>query len=462
MGILKSLKNIVGILSIPIFFNVCAILSKTSMRVLYPSAHHDRFIHSIGTYHLATLAFKAILNNSQELIEENVAKDDIIGLENTFIVACLMHDCAHAPFSHTCEKFYDIPKGRLDKAIIELFKDKDNFESDYNYCSPAPHEKASALLLNERFGKVLADDFSADPLLAARMIIGCRYRSANSFINMFNNCLIQLLNGNAIDVDKLDYICRDTWASGVNNVTIDTNRLLSSLFINKDADHLQLVFDKSSMSVIQNVVNGRNFLFQWIYAHHKVRYDQYLLEKAIISTAKKLDKTDGDFVLEEIFSLDALTSPKTINKQFSFFLPTDGDIISLMKYFTKEIPAVNEWLQRNHSRKPLWKTYAEFHLHFQNISEDDIDVIKSKAEDCLNNFLSEKEIPEKVIVLNATPSLARIKSNELFIGINGSSVSYTEIFGEANIPKVESFYVYVPTDAILYKNDLIRRLKKLA
>ena len=79
-------------------------IEQTSMRSLYPGARHDRFIHSLGVYHLGCKAVARI----EEVLPHRLK--DLTCWPNyraTFEIACLMHDCGHAPFSHTCEKYYN-------------------------------------------------------------------------------------------------------------------------------------------------------------------------------------------------------------------------------------------------------------------------------------------------------------------------------------------------------------------
>ena len=80
-------------------------IEQTSMRVLYPSAHHDRFSHSLGTYHLGKKAFDYFVKNIETDLSISVTNKDVI--ENSFLVACLLHDVGHSPFSHTFEKFFE-------------------------------------------------------------------------------------------------------------------------------------------------------------------------------------------------------------------------------------------------------------------------------------------------------------------------------------------------------------------
>lgn len=89
-------------------------IEQTSMRDLYPSAHHDRFIHSIGTYYIGQMMgeqikknnfdFNDLLNKANILNSEGESK--INSVIKNFEVACLLHDCGHAPFSHTFENCF--------------------------------------------------------------------------------------------------------------------------------------------------------------------------------------------------------------------------------------------------------------------------------------------------------------------------------------------------------------------
>ncbi len=87
-------------------------------------------------------------------------------------------------------------------------------------------------MLKEYSEAVKSND--GDPLLAARMILGCIYENPISVLDKFKNKLIGLLNGTGFDVDSVDYIQRDTWTSGVSNVNIDFHRLFSSIMIKPD------------------------------------------------------------------------------------------------------------------------------------------------------------------------------------------------------------------------------------
>ena len=123
----------------PIFQRL-RLIEQTSMRWLFPGARHDRFIHSLGVFHLASRIYESIkLNVQDEEIKELLEKTNI---ESTFRVASLMHDCGHSPFSHTFEKYYNKNADRIIKEAEENgdVDFGDDVPRDENG-DPAPYEK---------------------------------------------------------------------------------------------------------------------------------------------------------------------------------------------------------------------------------------------------------------------------------------------------------------------------------
>lgn len=267
------------IIDTPIFQRLRQI-EQTSMRALYPSAHHDRFVHSIGVYHLGKSAFKGLQNN---IFSKNIYTDHRDFWEKygaCFELACLLHDCGHSPMSHSFEycylKYSDADdclskKNRLLDSMVCFLDDSSSDEYTakiIEQCNRditkyfekpkkiAPHEMVSAILVSEYFGKkpdenspsiiekVLSEMLGAELstlelaeyiIFIQRAIIGLEYSDYESATEQqrtlmsFKNCLISLLNGNFFDVDKLDYIIRDTVEAGTNNISIDIPRILNAL-----------------------------------------------------------------------------------------------------------------------------------------------------------------------------------------------------------------------------------------
>lgn len=233
-------------------------IEQTSMRPLYPAARHDRFIHSLGVYHLGCRAFDALRSDApKELCQASDDAERNRWWERwrlSFTMACLLHDCAHAPFSHTLEKYYDLTpseKSRgwnLNQELLDaLSKEDKDFCTDgtkYGRLVGAPHERMSSLVLIKYFREHLKRIFATyenqhkidggltgeDLAFMVRAIIGCRYQQRHDPLASFKNCLIGLLNSSTLfDVDGLDYSVRDTYNSGVSNWNVDYDRLFEGL-----------------------------------------------------------------------------------------------------------------------------------------------------------------------------------------------------------------------------------------
>jgi HD superfamily phosphohydrolase len=239
-------------------------IEQTSGRSIFPCARHDRFIHSLGVYYIGRKIFKQIKERCD--VKDIIGKEqwDIIG--ESYKIACLLHDCGHAPFSHTFEKYYDKP-ARLTKILTELaapFDDKDFIKDIDKALESAPHERLSAALVLKCFSKEIKE-VGGDPLLVVRMIIGCKYFKKKDSYSDIANCFISLLNGKVIDADKIDYVCRDQWASGYSATNVDVERLICSIHLKKNSEkeRFNICYDSSALYEIQSVLSVKNF--QYLY-----------------------------------------------------------------------------------------------------------------------------------------------------------------------------------------------------
>lgn len=434
------------------------------MRPLYPAAHHDRFVHSLGVFHLGQRIYANILKNTRDGELSNLLKQD--RFQNTFLIACLMHDCGHAPFSHTLEEFFNHAEAETPKRAYDLLQ-KEFPNSDFQTgdgFDPAPHEAFSAVILNRFYGGKLAK-YKCDADLAARMITGCTYPDERELENCIANRLIGLLNGKAIDVDKLDYILRDTWASGVQNTAIDIDRLAASVVFQRDAEEkVKQCFHKSALSVIQNVVDGRNYLYQWIYNHHSVLYYSQLLNQSMRKLAKLTSQeNDEDHFWKTVFSVDSFEKISRITDNHSVYLPSDGDMLYLLKFFKKEIPEVEELLSRRPKRVPLWKTYAEFRMLFRGAAVANTAQGKNIAKR-LPRFLAEKLRcqEEDILLISALTKQYVIEESHVYILIDNQVKPFTELMGERPTAKAGFFfYIFVPPEYRDKKADIIDRIRSL-
>ncbi len=266
-------------------------IDQTGMRILYPNAKHDRFCHSLGVFHLGNKAVDALLDNFSRDKLWNISSDHssvLFWAKNKvlFLIACLLHDIGHTPFSHSLE--YQIyrnsgSKGindRIAEIIIEYERRNNSEISNISMKikSSAPHEQLGALLVLEKLEKNIEeifddliamsypninssnilvseyymynptigkDDLKSDLCFIARMILGLKYEDYLPE-NQIRNCFVELLNGGNFDVDKLDYIIRDTKMSGINNVSIDVERLLNSICIITKTVYKNQVFENDN------------------------------------------------------------------------------------------------------------------------------------------------------------------------------------------------------------------------
>lgn len=222
-----------------------------SFRPVFPGARHDRFAHSLGTYHLAKKFaepfFRNLANDAGVVLP---AKEQEL-LTRTFLYAALLHDIGHAPFSHTTEGFFEELPGtkglpaiwdNLCAAVNQVKKDEGALFSALKKKCGAPHEIMSATVMvkdwvhfhrPDREGKYKPE---VDLVLAARMVIGFTYspedlsklKDQDVVTLGIRNCLIQMINYSLLDVDRLDYMGRDKLMSGFVNATVDLDCLAQS------------------------------------------------------------------------------------------------------------------------------------------------------------------------------------------------------------------------------------------
>ncbi|OUN40801.1 hypothetical protein B5G26_13905 [Anaerotignum lactatifermentans] len=480
-------------------------IEQTSMRCLYPSARHDRFIHSLGTYHLAKIAIKSINENGIIFVnggEAQIDKARFIPSENernilqfSFEMAALLHDIGHSPFSHTLEEYFktlyykeldDIKEKdilsifldemkKLQTDIGDIEEDFINFSADCKTSKAAPHEIVSCIIIIRCFKPIL-DKLASDRNLVikycflTRCILGAIY-SDDNLENCYKNCIIKLLNS-SIDVDKLDYISRDSQVSGYDNTMVDTIRLLNSLIITmfkgtNNSYSLCLAFKKTALGVIQNVITSRNAMYTWIYSHHKVKYESYLINNAIKLISER--EENPKLFISKYFSV----------KNIEEHLVCDDSIWNLFMQ-NISLPQVNELIQRSTQKVAVWKSFAEFEAYFNNdntsISVGDFsaeqmrEYLKNNDVSDFESYLNEFSQDFNFVTVINSAKLSNIEHNSILIYINNGLYAFDNIFKdlykESKFPIF--FYIYcsredkdkLNKDNYKLKNELIGYIKK--
>ena len=379
-------------------------IRQTSYEALYPSALHNRFVHSLGVFHLGKKAIDSFWNHAKGVISEaylkrlapepNCERGEWIKIRGTFLYACLLHDVGHSPFSHTGEQYYR--KGmtfdvELEKAVcrcqdLVAHKAGDHYLGK-QFCEDmaistvapgAPHEAMSALIgleLCEKFG------LEIDRELFVRCIIGVKYLAKlekgpkmSQEEMTFLNAVIGLLNGNLIDVDKLDYTIRDSYVTGYNNLSIDLDRILTGYTLFQEDGKYRIGYMKGSLSVIENVIYANDLERRWIQNHPTVQYDNQLVDTLLgrfdahmreayehaRKEAKETTKSENlPGSIATIFQKQSLSQAGMPGSQPPLKLLNDADILAYIKNVdTSE--AGRQYFNRAARLKPLWKTEAAF------------------------------------------------------------------------------------------------------
>lgn len=210
--------------------------------LVYPAAHHTRFEHSLGVYRMALLFLDHLVED--ERFRAAIEPADA----ERFLVASLLHDLGHWPFCHPIE---DICLPKI--PTHELF--------------------ANSFLLEGEIADTLRDQWDMQPREVMAMLTG-KPKDRSSRI------LKSLLSG-PIDVDKMDYLVRDSLHAGVPyGRNFDQSRLISSLCLNEQGDGLG-ISDKGKTAA-EMMVFARYVMFSEVYWHHTVRAATAMLQRAFL------------------------------------------------------------------------------------------------------------------------------------------------------------------------------------
>ena len=217
--------------------------------LVYPAAIHTRFEHSLGVYRLALLCLRQLAND--ERFRRAIRPEDA----EVAIVAALVHDLGHWPFCHPIE--------------------------DIRLPSVPSHELfANSFLLEGELADVLRHDWGINPRDVVALLSE-KPRDKTSRI------LASMLSG-PIDIDKMDYLFRDSLHAGVPyGRHFDQQRLLGSLCLNQAGDGLAIT-DKGKTAA-ELMVFARYVMFSEVYWHHGVRAATAMLQRAFYLLHAGLD-----------------------------------------------------------------------------------------------------------------------------------------------------------------------------
>jgi len=357
-------------------------------------------------------------------------------------------------------------------SILQINNDNFSRDTDRFINNSAPHEIMSAYVVIKAYSK-LVEGYKIDMELIVRMIIGCFYYE-ESKSHSFENAFIQLIHGNVIDADGLDYVCRDAWASGYSAARVDIERLIESIVIIKDSEGLfQVCYTPKALNEIEAVLSVKTFQQTNVITHHTVIYEQHLLVKAMESAALyhfNLPVTDDESSREDALGLlcnvktmfDSIVLPMH-NIPFSY--PMDDDFVSLMKYIPQD-KYVKQWFSRQYELIPLWKSKADFYNAFPMFI---------KAKITRNNWLFSEDCKEFIAnylnvsigdiwILDAQDKYKGHNASTINMLVNNKIRKYTDLFPDDKNsfkPDIQPFYyIYIPKHLKNRKNEVVQVLKE--
>lgn len=456
-------KNIVD----TILFQRLRRIEQTSCRALFPCARHDRFSHSLGVYHLGCqIASHLYRKNIKSFIEANLPREEVATTLISYVLACLLHDIGHTPFSHTFERYFEGSGNNTLRQILEreLQDDDPEFVRDYINASlslPAPHEIISAIIAVRDFKPIIEADNQlwedlkgrGSAALVARMITGRKYKDAD---HAFRNIFIELLHSKIIDADGLDYVCRDVWASGYATSRVDVDRVIYSMRIHQEDNSYTLCYDVKAISDIRSVLEVKFFQETYVFEHHLMKYEQDTLIKAMESAAMYHNGAQPTDNPEQRTS--ALMQLCDVNCFFDGIstrihlipirYPMDDDFVNLMKYCLDD-KYIKQWFSRRYELIPIWKSKERYLFDIKGGAKMAatyfVYINSEKAKDFLSNSFNFDKSAIRTIEVNNSSRRTRI--NQLMVYTDNRQIKpYTDIYPEES----ESTNTLLPTFSYIY------------
>ncbi|MCK6648538.1 MAG: HD domain-containing protein [Bacteroidia bacterium] len=328
--------------------------------LVYPGALHTRFHHAMGAMHLMGQAIETIRSKGHDITEEEA---------KGVTIAILLHDIGHGPFSHA-----------LEHSIVNNIN----------------HEDISELLMDR-----LNNEFKGELSVAIKI-----------FQNKYKKKFLHQLVSSQLDMDRLDYLKRDSFFTGVSEGVISSDRIIKMLNVVND----QLVVEAKGIYSIEKFIIARRLMYWQVYLHKTVLSAENLLVN-ILQRAKELAEKKVElfstpqlrtFLYNKYSKSDFINKPELLD---TFAKLDDYDIMSSVKVWVDHEDKVLSMLCKQLVNRNLFK----IELQNQPFKEDKIATLKNKAKKQLG--LTDKEAVYFVFTGNVTNDAYRadkIRINILF------------------------------------------------
>jgi len=377
-GFVKLDKGIItDLIDHPYFQRLRKISQLGLSYLVYPGAHHTRFHHAIGCIFLMNKAISQIRNKGHEITNTEA---------EALKIAILLHDIGHGPFSHALE---------------------------HSIASNISHEHLSFLFMQR-----LNEQFDGKLSLAIQI-----------FKNSHPKKFLHQLVSSQLDVDRLDYLKRDSFFSGVTEGNIGTDRIINMLDVVND----NLVVEEKGIYSIEKFLIARRLMYWQVYLHKTVVSSENMLIK-VLQRAKELINAKKEIYSSPSLALflnnnytlaDFDTKPQLLN---AFAELDDFDIYSSLKYW-KNNP---DFILSSLSDMILNRKLLKIKVQNTEFSTTEIEIERKKIQEHFN--ISEKEAKYFVFsnkVSNSTYNIEKANINILMK--NGDVIDITSASDQFNI-----------------------------
>ena len=207
----------------------------------FPSAEHSRFGHALGALAMGTRAFDSLVQHGRESF---INEGDLAYQRRLVRAALILHDIGHGPFSHACEAVLDVRHEARTRAILAL------------------PEMQSQIA-----------DLEVDSQHVLDLILGSALTPYPA--------LSEIVSGPNLDADRMDYLLRDAYFTGVAGGRYDADQLVSSLRIFHIDGRVVMGIDRRGVVALESFVFARYMMFASVYFHHTTRMFERILQRVL-------------------------------------------------------------------------------------------------------------------------------------------------------------------------------------
>ena len=366
--------------------------------LVYPGANHNRFHHAIGSMHLMDKAIRILQSKGHTITKEE---------HEASLIAILLHDIGHGPFSHA-----------LENSIVHNLS----------------HEKISIMFMHK-----LNDEFDGKLSLAIDI-----------FKKNYKKDFLHQLISSQLDVDRLDYLNRDSFYSGVNEGIVNSDRIIDMLNVKNN----ELVIDYKGLYSVEKFIIARKLMYWQVYLHKTVLSAEHTLMN-ILKRAKYLANNGFSIHSTPAFKPFLYEHEKINEKLFNqkklldpFALIDDYDIFNCIKNWINADDKVINILSKTIINRKL--------LKIKSIKEEELDFklkkIRSITMKKLN--INKNDVQYLVFPIRISNETYNFNDNEIkFLTKNNVSIKLSDIKTEFNISTENSniikHYICCPKDCII-------------